>query len=1311
MSKQTTKQTTNTTTTTNSTKQNLGGVTMLSNKINLVKFNGCEESGMYYPLAQRMAKSYNTSVWAISDKIINNVSEFYSTRVLAAKDGEKIATTAILPVDNKVLVINSINDYTKVRAEEDKNNKLNARLPRWNMLKQSYSAVVFTANFIHEARDPKNAEYRLDWIMFPCVVVFKQRALVNKEDVVMTNKIERALRERVAKNNNRGKKRMYSIININAGMAKYEGTKRVVRLDLRGKDRLELQKVITKVSESRLTELFVDANIENPYDSKLRYFENILVYEGTAKGYDAVDLKPINSDVLKDGVEVHIITDDYEINGTFNFFLKTSSQDRQAKCFITSLDVENAKMLLANGYNYYGTKVFSHKANNSIATATSGSKPIMNSEELSQLTIKVIPDEFVSLGKVRFWEVFISKIVDKCCEFDAEEKEEIKEHQPTDGQFYGTLKIFAKKALVFCKINNKEYSEIMHVFCDVYNENLTKMFANESNNKALMGIMKKIMQSSQDRMPGVKGNMILFDNKGDGNVDRPELKDSDIILHESVVKGPEFYKSLEDNTLWLRTINYAKQAKGQAQVNYQFLFQLDISKEEFAKVVGNKVEEIMELIYSEKSVFERLGLIRNACSLLEDDTLTSKVATILLADRDMYNTLIVQSALKQNLLGLLRDSAKGRWTVKGNYAYIIMDPRFVFDKKNCLKANEFCYGDREGVYGLFRSPAIYDGASVKVTFIKTKLIPYLTTVIIFNPYDMTLLILSGADVDGDKVLCTNEPWIINNMKCDNRKLVLKRSIPEDMQKKLRTFTLESEREDAIQAIAKSSMGVLVNSATATIDKFYSQRSKLSASVADAKLEKLMAIFEGACQYVIDAPKKLGYNITISKSLLKAGKEGIPEYAAKTDKARTCDSKSFIQDGFNYVKEYLKKDIDAKLVENGSIYDPFKAWGNVLDLNVVTELTKVFRKNTDLVSAYNKEVYKVIKAEEEELLLADDEDESQAIKAKYAEIYEEIQSNYKSEIYTLSRIFFERNNMEFDTKYVAAAIYRAAYNNRMAKIENKTKLTGWSIVLKVMWEEFIDLLQTSGRNTRYVAVETADKYVIINNIGTMYDSTGVIAKRVVAPEGTYEVKHHGEEAFIYVQKRVVVEERDMIIDKNFTKFHVSAEAAKGTGKELIEALKAAETVEIILLPSATDKSGKAFKKTAIVVDHKVKAKVNLSANEALEIALTNKRINVVSGDVMDDKTKFANLIVEVIDDAKLDSLVKDETVIEETKVVVEEINNIDQLYADLFENDYSEEPVEEVQVTVEAPTTTPTNTNETVISCDNEEEDEEEEVEY
>ena len=150
---------------------------------------------------------------------------------------------------------------------------------------------------------------------------------------------------------------------------------------------------------------------------------------------------------------------------------------------------------------------------------------------------------------------------------------------------------------------------------------------------------------------------------------------------------------------------------------------------------------------------------------MDDKTLVNKITKILAADPNMIDDKKVQAGLKNLLNKFINEMAIGRVPVMGDYAYIVTDPRFLFedDKTKCLQAGQNWFNNKTGLYAGFRAPANHPSEIARLFMVEDDYYWYVRDVIILNPYDDTLPRMGGADTDGDKILITMVAIIINSL--------------------------------------------------------------------------------------------------------------------------------------------------------------------------------------------------------------------------------------------------------------------------------------------------------------------------------------------------------------------------------------------------------------------------------------------------------------------------------------------------------------------------------------------------------------------
>jgi hypothetical protein len=285
------------------------------------------------------------------------------------------------------------------------------------------------------------------------------------------------------------------------------------------------------------------------------------------------------------------------------------------------------------------------------------------------------------------------------------------------------------------------------------------------------------------------------------------INDADMILNASQVKwagnfkdateiknlinSPEYkkYKELLTN-LWVTKVNKKDdEINKYTTSNYQLLGNLALTKNEM-KILSDTTEQIYHRILDGDADYIHIFLDDIVKSPDKDDLDDSKEmneytqAHVLI---NMNPDFIKSAYVKRSVSKMVKKKSKnicgGKFYIKGDYKVMIQDPisyldwmlnrtdesNFINDT-NGLKADKFyCSGvEEDEVRTISRNPLNSFSEILNVSFTKndsfTKYLSHLSRdIIVFNCFDLTKEILSGADFDGDMTFVVSDEIIRNSV--------------------------------------------------------------------------------------------------------------------------------------------------------------------------------------------------------------------------------------------------------------------------------------------------------------------------------------------------------------------------------------------------------------------------------------------------------------------------------------------------------------------------------------------------------------------
>ncbi|MFB4471806.1 hypothetical protein ACDI16_02410 [Oceanobacillus caeni] len=333
----------------------------------------------------------------------------------------------------------------------------------------------------------------------------------------------------------------------------------------------------------------------------------------------------------------------------------------------------------------------------------------------------------------------------------------------------------------------------------------------EYANKLDKGLkLKHKANGYQIRMPYVKGLAIRFNVKDwfeEHNV--TEIKDIwgntipvdglDLILTESCFKAKQEASSDKSNRLFESIDEYIELLKKYGHnyigitdaikpvdksdiytpLTYQFLNSLNLSVENLRELADKPVQ-----MYAKIMKYGDVASVKAFLNMIVKEDDESRLDVDVKKAIDLNSAMIFDPRCKEFIIKQIkqkiRDLAVGKIPVQGNYKYVSGDTIALMqhmsgkEVKGFLRYDEqYCNGIT-GEHVMMRNPLTSWHEVHKTNFVKSDIeyVQHLNNVIQINSYDLTMPKNSGMDVDGDKVLLTNEP-IIKNAVIDDLVIVNK----------------------------------------------------------------------------------------------------------------------------------------------------------------------------------------------------------------------------------------------------------------------------------------------------------------------------------------------------------------------------------------------------------------------------------------------------------------------------------------------------------------------------------------------------------
>lgn len=286
--------------------------------------------------------------------------------------------------------------------------------------------------------------------------------------------------------------------------------------------------------------------------------------------------------------------------------------------------------------------------------------------------------------------------------------------------------------------------------------------------------------------------------------DSVDVRDVEIILTTSMVKLWDSYNSCEQYITTSINNGYTfgiaktcpKELEKERNLNYQFIQSYNLDDKDIDELIAPTMNEIKDVLHGDwrKTILflKGIGINRDNIDHLDDD-----FAKAIMVDDRMIDDPFVQNSIYQLIRHRITKAKVGVLKVHGNYSMVSGDPYllcqsiFGIEKTGLLKAGEI-YNKYWADYGAdklacYRAPmTCHNNIRMvhPISNIDTRYwYQYMQTCTIFNSWDTAAAALNGCDFDGDLVMLTDNPVLVNKFKplpalmCAQRRAAKK--VPEE----------------------------------------------------------------------------------------------------------------------------------------------------------------------------------------------------------------------------------------------------------------------------------------------------------------------------------------------------------------------------------------------------------------------------------------------------------------------------------------------------------------------------------------------------
>lgn len=283
-----------------------------------------------------------------------------------------------------------------------------------------------------------------------------------------------------------------------------------------------------------------------------------------------------------------------------------------------------------------------------------------------------------------------------------------------------------------------------------------------------------------------------------------DIRNVEVILTTSMVKLWDSYNSCDDymNTSVENgyTFGIAKTCpkilENERNLNYQFIQSYNLDDDDIEELIAPTMNEIKDVLGGDwrKTILFLKGSGLNNQNI---DTITDDFTKGIMIDSRILNDPYIQNNIYQLIRNRINEAKVGVIKVHGNYSIVSGDPYllcqsiFGLEKTGLLKTGEIYnkYWVDNGTQKLvcFRAPMTCHNNIRLVYPVHNEQIDYwykyMNTCTILNNWDTTTFALNGCDYDGDLVMLTDNPVLVNKLNplpalmCAQRRAI--KTVPQE----------------------------------------------------------------------------------------------------------------------------------------------------------------------------------------------------------------------------------------------------------------------------------------------------------------------------------------------------------------------------------------------------------------------------------------------------------------------------------------------------------------------------------------------------
>lgn len=263
------------------------------------------------------------------------------------------------------------------------------------------------------------------------------------------------------------------------------------------------------------------------------------------------------------------------------------------------------------------------------------------------------------------------------------------------------------------------------------------------------------------------------------------ISEIELILTESMLKLWDSYSSIEDylencarnNYTFSITKTTEAELEHMRTMNYQFLQSYEFTNDQLDELIAPTVNEVRDILSDDyrKTILYVKGTALNEKKVRRID---GSFATALMIEKQMWNDPYIQDQVRSMIKKRIDCAKVGVLKVPANYSLITGDPyalcqsMFGLEVTGLLKRGQvyskYWIDHAVSKIASFRAPMTAHNNIRLLDVVSSpemdEFYKYITTPTIFNCWDTCAQAMNGFDFDGDAVINTNFPPIINNTR-------------------------------------------------------------------------------------------------------------------------------------------------------------------------------------------------------------------------------------------------------------------------------------------------------------------------------------------------------------------------------------------------------------------------------------------------------------------------------------------------------------------------------------------------------------------